>query len=232
MDPLGSDGTGRKAGGVVDGSAVAAVPARTKNVRGIRTKQRLIDAAVVCFIEYGYTSTRIADIVFQAGVSQGNFYRHFTSKNEIFLEALKPCLDDLLADTSRAGLGDAHDLDTLTRLTCAYFTSYARNRHLLRLMREAAAIEDDFTDLWRQQRDVFVTRTRRWLERLHESGRIGHTNFALLADVLGSTVENTCYVHIGLADPAPKPERIQELARMVAAVWFRSPPPPEPSPEV
>jgi AcrR family transcriptional regulator len=201
-------------------------PARTKNARGIKTRQELINAAAVCFGEYGYARTRIADIVFQAGVSHGNFYRHFSSKNEIFLEALKPSLDELFADTSRAGLGTSHDLDTLTRLMYAYFTTYARNRRLIRLLREAAAVEDDFTDLWYQQRMVFINRTRRWLERLHESGKIGQTDFALLADVLGSAVENTCYVHIGMAKRAPKPERIHEMARMVAEVWFRSLPPP------
>jgi AcrR family transcriptional regulator len=231
MGSVVGDGPTREAGSAPGGSGSAPVgPARTKNARGIKTRQRLIDAAVTCFIEYGYANTRIADIVFQADVSQGNFYRHFTSKSEIFLEALKPCMDELRAATSRAGLGRTHDLETLTRLTYAYFTSYARNRHLLRLMREAAAAEEGFSELWRQQRESFVVRTQHWLERLHESGQIGWTDFELLADVLGSTVENTCYVHIGLADQAPKPERIHEMAHMVAEVWFRSTPPVCPAP--
>ncbi len=197
---------------------------RGKNARGLRTRQLLIEAAASCFAEYGYARTRISDIVFQAGVSQGNFYRHFTSKDEILLEALKPSLDALLGATSRTSAGGALDLDTMVRLTDLYLMSYTRNRHLLRVMREAAAIgvDEGFTDLWLQQRAVFIDRTARWLEKLHEAGRIGPTDFRMLADVLGSAVEQMAYVHIGLPAQAPRPERIQEYSRAIAEVWFRA----------
>lgn len=197
---------------------------RGKNARGLRTRQQLVDAAADCFAEYGYTSTRISDIVYRAGVSQGNFYRHFSSKDEIFLEALKPGLDALVGSSRRTSSGDALDLSTMEELTSAYLISYTRNRHLLRVMREAAAIGSDegFTELWLQQRAVFVDRTAGWLRRLHAAGRIEETDFALLADVLGSAVEQMAYVHVGLAERAPRPEELQRLARGIAEVWHRS----------
>ncbi|ALE86255.1 TetR/AcrR family transcriptional regulator [Pseudonocardia sp. HH130629-09] len=197
---------------------------RGKNARGMRTRRQLIDAAADCFAEYGYTSTRISDIVYRAGVSQGNFYRHFTSKDEIFLEALRPGLDSLVESSRRSTVGDRLDLATMEELTSAYLVSYTRNRHLLRVMREAAAIRSDegFTELWLRQRASFVERTAGWLRRLHAAGRIAETDFGLLADVLGSAVEQMAYVHIGLAERAPRPEELQRLARGVAEVWHRS----------
>lgn len=206
-------------------TAAAREPVRRgKNVRGLRTRQELLDAALSCFSEYGYARTRISDIVFRAGVSQGNFYRHFASKNEIFLEALGPSLDELTASTGRSGVGGGVDLATLTALTTSYLTSYCRNRHILRVMREAAAsgADDGFADLWLAQRAGYVERTARWLARLHADGRIEMSDFALLADVLGSAIEQTAYVHVGLPREAPRPERIQQLAAVVAAVWHRS----------
>ena len=207
------------------GAEVGAGPVRRgKNVRGLRTRQELLDAALSCFSEYGYARTRISDIVFRVGVSQGNFYRHFESKNEIFLEALRPSLDELAASTGRSGLGDGVDLATMVALTTSYFTSYTRNRHILRVMREAAAAgaDDGFTELWLRQRGAYVERTGRWLRRLHQQGRLAETDFDLLADVLGSTIEQTAYVHIGLPAEAPRPERIHQLAAAVATVWHRS----------
>ena len=68
---------------------------RGKNARGMRTRKQLIDAAADCFAEYGYTSTRISDIVYRAGVSQGNFYRHFTSKDECFVAAYDTVMAEL-----------------------------------------------------------------------------------------------------------------------------------------
>ena len=197
---------------------------RGKNVRGLRTRQELLDAALSCFSEYGYARARISDIVFRAGVSQGNFYRHFQSKNEIFLEALRPSLDELHASTARGGIGDGVDLATMVALTTSYFTSYARNRHILRVMREAAATssDDGFAELWLRQRGSYVERTSRWLRRLHQQGRLAEADFELLADVLGSAIEQTAYVHIGLPAEAPRPERIHQLAAAVAQVWHRS----------
>lgn len=203
-----------------------ALAGRVKNARGRLTKQKLIDAAIRCFSDYGYRRTRIQDIVFQAGVSQGSFYRHFTTKSELLLEALEPCLEELLTVTSGAGGGGgAPSIEAMTQTTNAYFTSYARNRLLLRLLREAAVIDEEFYERWQVQRQRFIGRTERWLERLHDAGHIGAGNFPVLADVLGSTVEQTCYVHIGLPEQAPRQERIQELALTVAEVWFRSLPP-------
>jgi AcrR family transcriptional regulator len=197
---------------------------RGKNVRGLRTRKDLLDAATSCFAEYGYAGTRISDIVFRAGVSQGNFYRHFTGKDEIFLEALKPSLDELAASTTRTAVGNGVDLATLVALTTSYLTSYARNRHILRVMREAAASSsaEGFAQLWLQQRASYVERTSRWLARLHREGRIAEADFDLLADVLGSAIEQTAYVHVGLPREAPRPERIQQLAAVVGAVWHRS----------
>lgn len=197
---------------------------RGKNVRGLRTRQLLLDAAQDCFSEYGYNGTRVSDIVFRAGVSQGNFYRHFTSKDEIFLEALRPSLEELAASTTRTSVGDGVDLATMVALTTAYLSSYTRNRHILRVMREAAASGGGggFTELWLQQRNSYVERTARWLRRLHQQGRIAERDFEMLADVLGSAIEQTAYVHIGLATEAPRPERIHQLARAVGEVWHRS----------
>src|SRR5690242_2581194 len=66
--------------------------AKRPNKRGEQTRERLIQASVECFTEYGYTRTRISDIVHRAGTAQGNFYRHFTSLDDVFLEAMRPGL--------------------------------------------------------------------------------------------------------------------------------------------
>lgn len=209
-----------------------ALAARRKNARGLRTRQRLVEAAADCFAEYGYGQTRVSDIVFRAGVSQGNFYRHFASKKDVFIEALKPGMDELLASSSRAGLGSTHDLPGLIELTTAYLSTYSRNRQLLRTMREAAAAhaEDGLVDMWLAQRALFVQRTRRWLDRLFAQGLIGDGDRELLAEALGSAVEQMAYVHIGLAAQTPRPERLRAIAEVLAEVWYRALPPTEPTP--
>lgn len=62
--------------------------------RGSKTKQRLIEAALVLFVEKGIAATTTRDIAQAAEVAEGTIYRHFDSKealaNEIFIEAFAP----------------------------------------------------------------------------------------------------------------------------------------------
>ncbi|MCB1155379.1 helix-turn-helix transcriptional regulator, partial [bacterium] len=52
--------------------------------RKARTRRLLLDAAARVFAQNGYHAPRIADIVAEANVGQGTFYRNFTDKRDIF----------------------------------------------------------------------------------------------------------------------------------------------------
>jgi AcrR family transcriptional regulator len=61
---------------------------KQKNIqRKEQTKSILLDSAAAAFSRTGFHKTLISDIVADAGVGQGTFYRYFNSKREIF-EAL------------------------------------------------------------------------------------------------------------------------------------------------
>lgn len=52
--------------------------------RGQRTRARLLQAGSVVLPVRGYHDTRVDDIVREAGVSHGSFYRYFANKDELF----------------------------------------------------------------------------------------------------------------------------------------------------
>jgi AcrR family transcriptional regulator len=47
------------------------------------TRQQIVTAADRLFYEHGFEATSFADIAKQVGLSRGNFYYHFRTKNEI-----------------------------------------------------------------------------------------------------------------------------------------------------
>jgi AcrR family transcriptional regulator len=57
---------------------------RKEQQRKQRTRQALLTAARRVFVRKGYFSTLISDIVEEAGVGQGTFYRYFSHKREVF----------------------------------------------------------------------------------------------------------------------------------------------------
>ncbi|MBH5143526.1 TetR/AcrR family transcriptional regulator [Rhodococcus erythropolis] len=191
------------------------------NRRGEQTRDKIVQAATECFTEYGYTRTRISDITHRANTAQGNFYRHFTGLDDVFLAALRPSLEEL--SQSRGRPDRAHgELRSLIEVNTTYLQTYARHRHMLRLLREAAAASanEGFQQLWLNLRSDFVSRTRRWLQRLADSGVIEQRNFDLLAEMLGCMTEQVAYVHIGLPASTPKREQIDELGRTLGESWY------------
>jgi AcrR family transcriptional regulator len=205
-------------GAMPDGGTAVTSGAKTR--RGAVTRGRLVDAATTVFAECGYNAARISDMVRLAGISQGNFYRHFQSKDEILLAVLEGPLEELKRATSHQRT-DEVVLAELIGANRAYFSTYARHRHVIRVMREAAATNPEFGRLWLQIRRGFVERTVRWLQRLQDAGRLEEgANLELLADALGSVVEHLAYVQVALPAELPRAEMLDDLGRTAGEAWF------------
>lgn len=62
---------------------------RPLSARGLRTRQKLFDAAEEVFADLGWHDASIVKITEAAGVSQGTFYLYFESKQELFEELVR-----------------------------------------------------------------------------------------------------------------------------------------------
>lgn len=193
-----------------------------KTARGASTRERLLRAAESVFAEHGYAGTRIADIVSAAAVSHGNFYRHFQNKDDVFVAVLEPLLDELLEPFVRALAESSDALESMVRVNTDFFATYARHRRLFPLLREAAAVNPDFTAMWLRMRDRFIGRIGAWLEEIGAAPPGAAAEPRLLAQALGAMTEQLAYAQIGRSPQLPRPETIAELGRIAGTVWHRS----------
>jgi AcrR family transcriptional regulator len=96
------------------------VPSPTDTPRDAKaelTRQRLIEAGRRLIAEQGYSRTTAAEVAAAAGVSERTFFRHFSSKSQLFLASWKSIADAFrvtmeaqpyraaLIDVVRAGMG-------------------------------------------------------------------------------------------------------------------------------
>lgn len=196
---------------------------RRSNVRGIKSRRRLLQAAAWCFENYGYGGTRIADIVGRAGMSQGAFYRHFADKDEVLLEVMREPIEDVLANTGWTASDHSADLEALARRNTGFFQAYARHARLIRVMREAAATQGSgFRPMWLGERGRFVDRVEEWLVEMRDEGLIEGHDLGLLAAAFGAMMDQLAYTRIGLAEVPPRPEELAALGRITAEVWHAS----------
>jgi AcrR family transcriptional regulator len=85
----------REAASDSSGDEVAEKAPNARASKGVRTRERLVEAAKEVFEKDGFLEARISDIATRAGQSHGSFYYYFNSKEEIFRE-LAAAIDERL----------------------------------------------------------------------------------------------------------------------------------------
>lgn len=70
------------------------MPRLTDATKAARRAQ-IIEAAVNCFLEKGYTNTSMSDIIKASGLSSGSIYSHFTGKEDILTTAINERLENV-----------------------------------------------------------------------------------------------------------------------------------------
>jgi len=87
--------------------------------KGERTRQAILDMAYTLFLEQGYNATSMRQIALAAGITPGNIYNHFASKDEIFQAlviikhpylAILPLLQNTPGDTGASFIANVTSL--------------------------------------------------------------------------------------------------------------------------
>ena len=88
------------------------MPRLTDATKAARRAQ-IIEAAVTCFLEKGYTS--MSDIIKASGLSSGSIYSHFSGKEDILITAINERLNNVkeLYETLPEGAGPQDILETI-----------------------------------------------------------------------------------------------------------------------
>ena len=131
-------------------------PVTRTQKRAIRTRRKLLQAALVLFSEKGVDATTIEEITEAADLGKGTLYRHFSSKDELMVALIEDAVDRLVIRLRGKGERRANLQQALERLLDAHLTFFRENRSefillfqgrlFLKLERdEDGAIEEPFT---------------------------------------------------------------------------------------
>lgn len=70
------------------------MPRLTDATKAARRAQ-IIEAAIDCFLDHGYTNTSMSDIIKASGLSSGSIYSHFSGKEDILIGAINERLNNV-----------------------------------------------------------------------------------------------------------------------------------------
>ena len=111
----------------------ATVRKRRQSQKSERTRQHIIDAAIKCIAQYGYTGATLAVVAEVAGLSRGPRQYYFPSKTDLMVAVWQEIIERASQSMRNANLDADHPKESLRRLMDAEIKRSAREEYLVDL---------------------------------------------------------------------------------------------------
>lgn len=102
------------------------------------TRDQILDAALECFAQTGYSATSLNDIVAEVGIRRQSLLHHFASKETLYGEVFERLLSDWFARLAGAIESTATGWPKVEQVLRAGFGFFADNPSYVTLMRREA----------------------------------------------------------------------------------------------
>ena len=147
-------------------------PASDKRDKALAGRRRkILEAAVMCFLESGYHQTGVRDIAARAGISLGNLYNHFPGKHDVLVEIAALEREELDSFIRQLGKNSSA-LKVLDRFVASYakYLSAPENAILSIEITSAAIRKEDLAALFMDNRQALIDALANLLTRGVRSG--------------------------------------------------------------
>jgi AcrR family transcriptional regulator len=161
-----------------------------------RRREEILDQAARTFAEQGYQRTDVQWIADAIGVCKGTVYRHFASKEELFLAAVKRGVDRLYqhVTASRAGIDDTLELIRVSVIS--YLEFFKKNPQLAEMfIQERAEFKSHGRPIYFQHKDARRAPWEDLIREQVEKGRIRAMPVDRVLDVLGDVLYGTMFTN-------------------------------------
>lgn len=195
-------------------------PAETLGTRGLRTRNKLKQAAKELLNEQGYRTLRVEDVTQRAEVAYGLFYRYFHDLREIAhelcLEIFKQVNEDSVA------LPFTLDpYDWIYEIHMSAIKPFTENPGVLACMFELSKDFDEFGDIWKASAHDWNLQVAKFL---HKVAKFPKERAKQMAFVLGAMTEGVIYQDLirhtqDLVKMGKSPE---DLAEIISVMWYRA----------
>ena len=113
----------------------------------IRKSEKILDAALLLFSTRGFYATTIPDIAKAMGMSVGNLYNYFSSKEILAKEIIKYSSDILGAEIRRVNESEGNTKEKIRQIVALYFEmASSKPQHINYFLRVYLANKEVFKD--------------------------------------------------------------------------------------
>lgn len=195
-------------------------PAELLNQRGLRSRNRLKDAAREVLNESGYRNLRVQDVTERAGVASGLFYRYFHDLREIVGEIASDFFEVLISNTGTLEVsGDPYDW--IYGNHCYVVERFAENPEILACLFGLAGDYEEFDAIWKKNAHSWNLQVADFLRS--EAG-FGKARAERMGYVLGAMTEGVIYQSLirHTEDLYTLGSHPSDIAEIIAVMWYRA----------
>lgn len=189
------------------------------NARGLRSRDRLKQAARDVLNEKGLASLRVQDITERADVAAGLFYRYFHDLRHIVGEIARDFFRELLKDAPPAA-ERAHPYDWIYQNHRVLVRGFAANPGILACLFGLAGDYEEFDQIWKENAHRWNLEVAAFLERNNGMRREAAERMGF---VLGAMTEGVIYQSLirHTADLLKIGSEPEDIAEVISVMWYR-----------
>jgi len=179
-------------------------------------REEILDAATDLFAEHGFSETVTQTLADRLGVGKGTIYRHFPSKQALFLAAADRVMRRLRLRIDGGIEGIVDPLDRLSRAVIeflAFFEEHPKFAELL--IQERAHFKDRTKPTYVEHREMNVHRWRDLFRTLITEGRVRDVPVERITDVIGDLSYGTIFTNYFAGRRKPSESAAQDILDVV-----------------
>lgn len=160
-----------------------------------RRREGILDAAARVFADRGYAETEVQQVADALGVGKATVYRHFPTKEALFLAALDARMAAL--DARMVEIREGSDpLDAIVRGIGAYLAFFDEHPEVVELLvQERAAFRDRVKPTYFRYRDRCQEPWDRILRDLRRRGVVRRVPIDRITEVVGDALYGTIFTN-------------------------------------
>jgi AcrR family transcriptional regulator len=195
--------------------AASALPVAATEATTLQRSDQILSAAIEVFAAKGFASTDVQEIANRAGVGKGTVYRHFGTKEGLFLAAADQGVKQLRAAIDAAAEAVTDPLDRLRVATYAFLTFFDTHPELVELViQERAHFRDRETPTF-FDRKCDSEQAQRWREDLARLDILRELPVETIMDIIGQFLFGAVFVNYFAGRKKPLAHQSEEIVDVI-----------------
>lgn len=181
-----------------------------------RRREEILEGAIKLFAQEGYAELDLQLLADDLEVGKGTLYRHFGSKQELFLAAVDRVMRKLTAQIDARCQGVEDPLEQITRGIHSYLEYFQTNPEAVELLiQERALFKDRKKPTYFVHREANIGRWRDFYRDLIAQGRIRPLPIEQMMDIIGNLLYGTMFVHYVAGRQRPPAAVAQDILEIL-----------------